>query len=81
MRSKWKIGGGGQLRPVLILLAVAVILPTVCLLWFMNRAVENVRMASRQMLINTCNSRVAGLAGSINKVCSSRKKIIEKDAH
>jgi signal transduction histidine kinase len=81
VRSKWKIGGGGQLRPVLILLAVAVILPTVCLLWFMNRAVENVRMASRQMLINTCNSRVAGLAGSINKVCSSRKKIIEKDAH
>lgn len=81
MKSKWKIGGGGgQLRPVLILLAVAVILPAVCLLWFMNRAVENVRMAARQMLINEYGDRVSELAKSTDKICSDRKTIIEKNA-
>ncbi len=41
-----------QLRPVLLLLAIAVILPTVCLLWFMVRAVKNERLAVRQKLID-----------------------------
>lgn len=44
--------GYGQLWPVFTLLAVAVILPTVCLLWFMSRAVENERLAVRQKLMD-----------------------------
>jgi signal transduction histidine kinase len=39
-----------QLRWVVVLLAAAVILPTVCLLWFMNQAVRNERLAVRQRL-------------------------------
>ena len=39
-----------QLRWVILLLAAAVILPTVCLLWFMNQAVKNERLAVRQRL-------------------------------
>jgi signal transduction histidine kinase len=41
-----------QLRWVILLLAAAVILPTVCLLWFMNQAVKNERLATRQKLID-----------------------------
>jgi len=40
------------LRWVILLLAIAVVLPTVCLLWFMNQAVKNVQLAARQKLIN-----------------------------
>ncbi|MHC4758671.1 MAG: hypothetical protein ACYTE8_08435, partial [Planctomycetota bacterium] len=44
--------GTGQLRWVILLLAAAVILPTVCLLWFMVQAVKNVELAARQERIN-----------------------------
>jgi len=43
----------GQLWWVILLLAVAVILPTLCLLWFMNSAVRNERLAVRQRLVNS----------------------------
>jgi len=36
----------------MLLLAIAVVLPSVCLLWFMNQAVKNVQLAARQKLIN-----------------------------
>jgi len=82
VRGRGKIdGGGGQLRPVLILLAVAVILPTVCLLWFMNQAVENVLMAARQMLINDYSDRVDELAKSTDKIWANRAKFVERSAH
>jgi len=41
-----------QLRWVILLLVLAVILPTVCLLWFMTQAVKNERLALRQKLID-----------------------------
>ena len=41
-----------NLRQVILLLAIAVILPTVCLLWFMTQAVKNERLAIRQKLID-----------------------------
>ena len=46
-----------QLRWVILLLAVAVILPTVCLLWFMTQAVRNERLAVRQKLIDVYTKR------------------------
>jgi signal transduction histidine kinase len=81
VKSKSKIGGGGQLRPVLILLAVAVILPTVCLLWFMNQAVENVRMAAQQMLINDYRRRTKELGTSTDKIWADRAKFVEHSVH
>jgi signal transduction histidine kinase len=52
MKSRWTTGASyGHLRWVVLLLAVAVILPTVCLLWFMNQVVKNERLAVRQKLI------------------------------
>lgn len=46
-----------QLRWVILLLAIAVILPTVCLLWFMTQAVKNERLAIRQKLIDSYTAR------------------------
>jgi nitrogen-specific signal transduction histidine kinase len=50
MRGKAKINGGNQMRWVVLLLAVAVILPTVGLLWFISQVVNNERLAVRQKL-------------------------------
>ena len=44
-----------------MLLAIAVILPTVCLLWFMNSAVKNERLAVRQRLVNSYAESLAKL--------------------
>ena len=45
------------MRWVVLLLLVAVILPTVCLLWFMGQAVKNERLAVRQKLIDVYTKR------------------------
>lgn len=44
-----------------MLLAIAVILPTVCLLWFMNSAVKNERLAVRQRLVSSYADSLAKL--------------------
>lgn len=45
------------LRWVLLLLIAAVIVPTVCLLWFMNQAVRNERLAVQQKLIDVYSKK------------------------
>ncbi len=57
MRNKFTNNPASQLRWVVFLLAIAVILPTVCLLWFMTQAVKNERLAIRQKLIDSYTSR------------------------
>jgi len=53
MRNKFNNNPAtSQLRWVILLLAITVILPTVCLLWFMTEAVKNERLAVRQKLID-----------------------------
>ena len=47
-----------QLRWVILLLAAAVILPTVCLLWFMNQAVKNVTYSARQNIVDFYQQRI-----------------------
>ncbi len=41
-----------------MLLAIAVVLPTVCLLWFMTQAVKNERLAVRQKLIDVYKTEI-----------------------
>jgi len=50
----WKIinSESGQLWRVVLLLVASVVLPTVCLLWFVNVAVKNERLAVRQKLVD-----------------------------
>ncbi len=45
------------MRWVAVLLIVAVVLPTVCLLWFMSQAIRNERLAVRQKLVDTYTKR------------------------
>lgn len=52
MRKRLKLNAdSGQYRWAVSLLAVAVVLPTVCLLWFMNEAIDNERFVIRQKLV------------------------------
>lgn len=53
--------GYGQLRWVILLLVTAVILPTVCLLWFMTQTVKSERLAVRQRLVDSYRDSLAKL--------------------
>lgn len=61
-------GAYGQLWWVILLLAVAVILPTVCLLWFMSQAVKNERLAVRQKLVSLYAEKLQLAAAETDEV-------------
>ncbi|MHC4344458.1 MAG: sensor histidine kinase [Planctomycetota bacterium] len=71
--------GYGQLRWVILLLAIAVVLPTVCLLWFISQAVKNERLAVRQKLISTYEQQLAELAREYDGTWSSRVNLLDKE--
>ncbi len=61
-------------------MAIAVILPTVCLLWFMSRAVKNERLAIKQKLTDVYKQRLETLSNTFNDVWLSRIGILEQQA-
>ncbi len=61
------------------MLAIAVILPTVCLLWFMNQAVRNERLAIRQKLNAVYQQRLEILSKRIDDLWSARISVIEDE--
>jgi len=65
---------------VILLLAIAVILPTVCLLWFMTQAIENVRMAARQILIDEYSRQIEELSRSLDTVWSKKTGVTQNIA-
>jgi signal transduction histidine kinase len=70
--------GYGQLRWVILLLAIAVILPTVCLLWFMSQAVKNVQLAARQKLITLYEEKLATASQEKNQSWSQQFEELDK---
>jgi signal transduction histidine kinase len=64
--------GQNQLRWVVLLLAIAVILPTVCLLWFMSHAVRNERLAVKQKLTDVYQQRLDRLSQRLDSLWSDR---------
>lgn len=54
------------------MLAGAVILPTICLLWFMTQAVKNVQLAARQILIDEYTERLDEHTKAIDKIWERR---------
>lgn len=54
-------GSGQQLWPVLALLLLAVLIPTVCVVWFMSQVVSNERLAVRQRLIDVYQGQLESL--------------------
>jgi signal transduction histidine kinase len=51
--------GQDKTWPVLALLIAIVIVPTACLLWFLNKAVKNERLAVRQKLVEVYRSQLS----------------------
>ncbi|MFH1885040.1 MAG: HAMP domain-containing sensor histidine kinase [Planctomycetota bacterium] len=80
MKTKGTISSGyNQLRWVVLLLAIAVILPTVCLLWFMSRAVKNERLAVRQKLTDVYQQRLDILSKGVDDLWSGRIGLVEQE--
>lgn len=65
---------------MVLLLATAVILPTVCLLWFMTKAVQNERLAVRQKLVDTYRNRAARLTARVPEQLLEMTKEISASA-
>ena len=57
-RGSFSTGYGRDLWPVLSLLVGAVAVPTACVLWFMNAAIENERLAVRQSLVDAYRAQL-----------------------
>ncbi len=73
MRLKQKVNTEyGQFRWVVLLLVVAVILPTVCLLWFMNEAIDNEHLVVRQKLITFYQGQLAEAMQNVEKDWAER---------
>ena len=81
LRRGFDSNGYGQLRWVVLLLAIAVVLPTVCLLWFMNQAVENVRMAAQQKLIDLYRQKLEITTPEVDSIWRQRAKLVEDRAN
>lgn len=68
----------GQLRWVILLLAIAVVLPTVCLLWFISQAVKNERLAVRQKLVTVYEGKLAEAAQKTDVAWSQSCKLLDE---
>jgi signal transduction histidine kinase len=65
------------LRLPVLLLAAAVILPTVCLLWFMHHAVKNERLAVRQRVVDLYQNQFAETAANFDSFWHNRIQQID----
>ena len=73
MKAKVVTGTGyNQLRWVVLLLTMAVVLPTVCLLWFMNQAVKNERLAVKQKLTDVYKKQLEILGKKVDDLWSAQ---------
>ena len=72
--------GYDRMRWVVLLLAVAVILPTVCLLWFMNQAVKNEHLAVKQKLTDAFNQQLEIIRRRIDDLWTVQITELERQA-
>jgi len=72
--------GYGQFRRVVLLLAVAVILPTLCLLWFMGEAVQSERLAVRQRLTTAYTDRLDKATVQVARKWVERCRVLEEQS-
>ncbi|MEK7992664.1 MAG: HAMP domain-containing sensor histidine kinase, partial [Planctomycetota bacterium] len=81
MKTRGTVSAGyNQLRWVVLLLAIAVILPTVCLLWFMSQGVRNVRLAVRQRLTDIYQQRLDSFSARVDALWSARIDSLRQNA-
>lgn len=81
MKSRGTVSAGyNQLRWVVLLLAIAVILPTVCLLWFMSQGVRNVRLAVKQKLTDVYMQRLDRFSKRVDDLWVARMDSVQRGA-
>ncbi len=73
-----KISGRHQLQWVVLLLGIAVVLPTVCLLWFMSQAVKNERLVVRQKLIEVYTEQLGNITDKIEQKWAGRLELLDR---
>ena len=66
--------------PLLLLLLTVVLLPTACLLWLMTKAIDNERLAVRQILAETCRGQLVRLRSRWDEHWQSRSKQLQGEA-
>jgi signal transduction histidine kinase len=71
------ITGRNQLQWVVLLLAAAVVLPTVCLLWFMNQAVKNERLVVRQKMMDVYEGQMELLNRQMDDRWAERTRYLD----
>ena len=71
------ITGRNQLQWV-VLLAIAVVLPTVSLLWFMSRAVSNERLVIREKLAAIYQDKLAQAGQKAAETCAANISTLDK---
>ena len=72
------ITGRNQLQWVVLLLAAAVVLPTVALLWFMSRVVANERLVVREKLAALYQDKLLDAAVKTEALCAERTKALDE---
>jgi signal transduction histidine kinase len=80
MKNKARIDSGhNQMRWVVLLLAVAVILPTVGLLWFISQVVNNERLAVRQKLITVYKEQLEKTLRHATRISAEYYKLLDNE--
>lgn len=64
-RFKPRTGHNQQLWPVLLLLVLAVVVPTACVLWFMSEAMTNERLAVRHKLTEVYRGQLVAIKNQV----------------
>ena len=72
------ITGRNQLQWVVLLLAAAVVLPTVALLWFMSRVVANERLATREKLALLYQGKLNDAVSKTEAICAVKISDLDK---
>jgi len=72
------ITGRNQLQWVVLLLAAAVTLPTVSLLWFMSRVVANERLVAREKLSALYQDKLVDAAAKTKSLCAAKINTLDK---
>ena len=77
MRIGTQLAGGRWLAPLFLL--IGVLTPTVCVLWFMNVAVNNQRDASRRQLTEAYRGQLALLRDRVDSYWALRVSDLERE--
>ncbi len=72
------LGGGKGLWPVLLVLLPAVLVPTACVLWFMNAAMRNEHLAVRQRLTDVYRQQLSEGQKRLDEFWLAKREVLDR---